>query len=103
MRHIVTVVFDTRQSLDIPVDANELPPADEARRWLDGEFTRLDCSPLRASGKVLTADKLLAVADAAGPLAFDDVHWQQTFGRATCAALGRPVVRVDLSQMTVRS
>ena len=30
---------------------------EDARRWLDDEFTRLDCEPLRASGKVLLADK----------------------------------------------
>ena len=43
------------------------PMAHEAgRRWLDDQFTALDCEPLRASGKVLLADKVLTVAQAAG-------------------------------------
>lgn len=44
------------------------PMAHEAgRRWLDDQFTALDCEPLRASGKVLLADKVLTVAQAARP------------------------------------
>ena len=66
MRREVIVHFDEQHQLDIPVEATELPAPDVARRWLDDEFTRLDCAPLRASGKVLTADKLLAVAAEAG-------------------------------------
>jgi hypothetical protein len=70
---------------------------------LDDEFTRLDCSPLRASGKVLTVDKLLAVAGAAGTTGFDDPAWRHEFARAACAAMGKPVVVVDLAALTVRS
>jgi len=40
-----------RLSTEGPTLSNE-----QARRWLDDEFTRLDCEPLRASGKVLLAD-----------------------------------------------
>ena len=42
------------------------PQQRQARRWLDDEFTRLDCEPLRASGKVLLADKVLTVAPGRG-------------------------------------
>ena len=103
MHHEVIVVFDAQDSLDIPVDAGALPAPEVARRWLDDEFVRLDCAPLRPSGKVLTADKLLAVAETAGRAAFDDAPWRQAFARAACAAMGRPAVRVDLAAMAVRA
>jgi hypothetical protein len=103
MRHEVTVLFDARQPVEIPVDARDLPAADVARRWLDDEFTRLDCTPLRASGKVLTVDKLLAVAAEAGEASFEDPVWRQAFARAACAAMGKPVVTVDLVTMAVRT
>jgi hypothetical protein len=102
MRHEVSLQFDLQNRLEIPVDGHDLPAADLARRWLDDEFTRLECAPLRASGKVLTVDKLLAVASAAGPASFDDPSWRREFARAACAATGKPSVRVDLSTMTVK-
>ena len=74
---------------------------EQARRWLDDEFVRLDCEPLRASGKVLLADKVLTVASAAGARLLADPAWSRQFARATVAALGRPVVRVDVAAMAV--
>ena len=103
MRHEVIVVFDASHSLDIPVDASLLPAADAARRWLDDEFVRMDCTPLRASGKLLTADKLVALASEAGRAGFDDAVWRDTYARAACAAMARPSVRVDLLTMAVRA
>ena len=72
-----------------------------ARRWLDEQFTTLDCEPLRASGKVLLADKVLTVAQAAGTRLLADPAWSRDFARAACAALARPVVRVDVPSMAV--
>src|SRR5256885_13859435 len=41
-------------------DTSGLTPmsSDEGRHWLDQQFISMDCEPLRASGKVLLADKL---------------------------------------------
>ena len=74
---------------------------EEARRWLDDEFTRLECEPLRASGKVLLADKVLTVARAAGATLLADATWSSQFARATVAALSKPIVRVDVPAMAV--
>jgi hypothetical protein len=82
--------------------ASAEPMAHEAgRRWLDEQFTRLDCEPLRASGKVLLADKVLVVAQAAGSPLMGDPQWSRDFARAASAALARPVVRVDVPAMAV--
>ena len=56
-----------------------------------------ECEPLRASGKVLTADKVMALANTVGPAKFADAAWAQAFAQAVVAALGRPVVTVDVA------
>ncbi|BEU95367.1 hypothetical protein ACDW_10720 [Acidovorax sp. DW039] len=78
------------------------PMAHEAARlWLDEQFTTLDCEPLRASGKVLLADKVLTVAQAAGAALFSQAEWGQRFALAASAALARPIVRVDVPAMAI--
>lgn len=98
MRQEVIVIFNPQQefTLMLPAGGADLS-ADQARRWLDDAFVANDCEPLRASGKVLIADKVLVLAGTVGPARFaGDATWATTFARATLAALGRPVVRVDV-------
>ena len=101
MRHDVIVQFADQQSLQIPVDSEALPPADAARRWLDAEFTRLECEPLRPSGKLLTADKLLVLALELGPAGLADEAYRQAFGRAVAGQMQRPTVTINLQTMKV--
>jgi hypothetical protein len=99
MRQQVIVQFgrDPRDTLDLYSDGPPLAP-DEARRWLDEQFVAHDCEPLRASGKVLNVDKVLVLASTVGEAHFAaDPAWAQAFARATVAALGRPLVRVDVA------
>ena len=44
----------------LPVATAQGMTSEEARRWLDEQFVANECEPLRATGKVLTADKVLA-------------------------------------------
>ena len=77
-------------------------PSDQARRWLEDQFVALECEPLRASGKVLTVDKVLAVATAIGLRTLaDDEALRTNFARAVVGALGRPLVQVDVTTNTV--
>ena len=79
-------------------------PHEQARAWLDEQFTTLQCEPIRLTGKVLTADKLLCVAQAAGEPRFRDAEhhaWAQAYARAAGAALAKPVVTVDLLNQAV--
>ncbi|MFM2349001.1 MAG: hypothetical protein RL654_3754 [Pseudomonadota bacterium] len=81
------------------IAAEPLPAAEAARQWLDEQFLEFDCEPLRASGKVLSADKLLAVADAAGAQAFGpegDPVWAARLAGAACAVTSRLAVRLDI-------
>lgn len=84
-------------------DVDRLPPMgnEEARRWLDEQFTALDGEPLRPSGKVLLADKVLVIAREGGLRSLGDAHWFHAYARAAHAALGRPVIKIDVAAMTV--
>jgi hypothetical protein len=97
MRHEVFVRFPHGREFDLPVSGADGMAADAARRWLDEQFVANECEPLRASGKVLTADKLLALAGTVGPSRFEsDPAWAADYARATLAALGKPMVQVDV-------
>jgi hypothetical protein len=104
MRRQVLVHFAPGREFDLPLAAGAGMAADAARRWLDEQFVANDCEPLRASGKVLTVDKLLALAATVGPERFAaDVAWAGEFARAALAALGRDVVRIDVAAGAVRA
>lgn len=89
------VIVRFADSPDITLQADDPLPLQAARDWLDRECLALEYVPTRTSGKVLTADKLLAVARAAGPAGFDDAAWATRFARAAAGALGKTLVRVD--------
>ena len=101
MRSEVTVSF--RDSPPLRLDLNEVQPMphDMARQWLDEQFTRMGCEPLRPTGKLLTAYKVLVVAQAAGAQQFADAAWAQTFARAASAALARPMIHIDVAAMGI--
>ena len=94
MRKDVRVLVDERQEFTFDLVGDEPMAADAARQWLDEQFTQMDCEPLRATGKLLLADKVLVVAQARGAELL-------TFARAASAALAKPVITVDLSTMSV--
>jgi len=101
MRSEITVKLAGGSELRFDLDEVQPMPHDVARGWLDDQFTRLGCEPLRATGKVLTADKVLCVARAGGTAMFSDGKWAAEFSRAASAALAKPVVRVDVPGMAI--
>lgn len=101
MNSQVSVRLDSNQEFRFDLAGAEPMGHEEGRRWLDDQFTALDCEPLRASGKVLLADKVLTVARAAGAPLMADAEWSRNFARAASAALAKTVVRVDVPGMAV--
>ncbi|MBU1351157.1 MAG: hypothetical protein KKB95_04615 [Gammaproteobacteria bacterium] len=101
MHSEVSVRLAGHQEFRFGLEGAEPMGHEEGRRWLDDQFTNLDCEPLRASGKVLLADKVLTVARAAGASLMADPAWSRDFARAASAALAKPVVRVDVPGMAV--
>ncbi|MBW8844088.1 MAG: hypothetical protein JF607_03815 [Burkholderiales bacterium] len=101
MQARITVVFATGAPVDIQLDAAEVLGYEAARRWLDENFVRLECEPMRGSGKVLLADKLVGIALAAGPAAFADEAWALDYARAAAGALSKALIKVDVPRLAV--
>ena len=101
MRSEVRVTF--KNSPPVRVDLQEVQPMphEAARQWLDDQFTQMGCEPLRPTGKVLTADKVVVVAQAAGPAKFADPQWAKEFARASSASLAKPVVHIDVAALSI--
>lgn len=99
MRSQVTVSWGEPATYRFDLEEVQPMPHDLARSWLDEQFTFLGCEPIRPTGKVLTADKILCVAEAAGEGHFRDAAhrtWAMAFARASSAALAKPVVSIDV-------
>lgn len=101
MRHEVVIKFEGGQETRAGVEAGSAMTHEQARAWLDEQFVAMECEPMRASGKVLVADKLLAIAHAAGPERFANAAFAQSFASAAAGALGKPLVTVDLPGLSV--
>jgi hypothetical protein len=101
MRQQIHVLLHKQQEFQLALDDATPMTREEARNWLDGQFVALDCEPLRASGKVLSADKVLRVAEAADPSLYVDPVWSHDFARAVSVMLGKPSIRIDVPAMAV--
>lgn len=101
MRNQVFVVLPKQTEFHFTVDDATPMDREAARNWLDAQFTAFDCEPLRASGKLLTADKVLRVTEAADPALFGDAAWSADYARAVFTMLGKPMIRVDVPAMAV--
>jgi len=101
MRSEVKVVFSPLQQFDLVVDAEEVLSFEAARKWLDEQYLKNECEPMRGSGKVLLPDKILGVAAAVGPAAFTDPAWAMDYARATSGALSKALLRVDVAKRTL--
>ncbi|ABM38694.1 hypothetical protein [Polaromonas naphthalenivorans] len=101
MRSEVSVIFKNQAPVRIELHDVEPMPSEAARRWLDEQFTQMGCEPLRPTGKLLTADKVVVVAEAAGPVKFADAQWARAFAGAAAAALGRPMVNIDVTTLSI--
>ena len=101
MRSTVTVTLGEQRDFKFDLEEVQPMPHEAARAWLDAEFTRMGCEPIRPTGKLLTADKVLCVAQAAGAELLGDSEWSAKFSRAVSASLAKPVVHIDVPAMTV--
>ncbi|MDO4718213.1 MAG: hypothetical protein Q4D74_09830 [Comamonadaceae bacterium] len=101
MQSEVRVVADNGQEFTFNLDHLPALSNAEARQWLDDEYNRLGGEPLRPTGKLLLADKVVVVAQAAGPRLLGDAAWGQRFAQAASASLGKPVVRVNVPALSV--
>ena len=100
MRSEVTVTVAGKEFV-FGLDGKAPMASELARKWLDDQFVALECEPLRASGKLQMADKVVVVAREAGAERFADAQWGAAFAAAVSAALARPTVQVDADSLSV--
>jgi hypothetical protein len=101
MRSQVSVTFKNNPPVRIELHEEPPTPRDVARQWLDEQFIAMECEPLRATGKLLMADRVVVVAQAAGPARFADAQWALAFAQAASAVLGKPVINVDADALSI--
>lgn len=101
MRKQVTVSFKNTPPFALELAPEQAMERDVAREWLDVQFVALECEPLRATGKLLMADRVVVVAQAAGPDKFADAAWAHNFALAASAVLGKAVINVDADSLTI--
>jgi hypothetical protein len=101
MQARITVIFETGAPIELQLDSAEVLNFEAARRWLDEQFVRFECEPLRGSGKVLLADKIIQVAAAMGPAGFADAAWALDYARAAAGALSKALIKVDVPRLAV--
>ncbi len=101
MQSQVSVSFEKSPPIRIDISREPAMERDAARQWLDEQFTQMECEPLRATGKLLMADRVVVVAQAAGPAKFADTAWAQAFARAASAVLGKPAIHVDADSLSI--
>ena len=101
MQGEVKVIFGPDQQFDLLVAAAEVSAFETARKWLDEQFINNGCEPMRGSGKVLIADKILGIAAAVGPAVFADPVWAQAYAIASLGALGKSRLSVDVARLSL--
>ena len=100
MLHHVIVSFGKESQFDFRVAGEGLP--ESARAWFDHEFKALGCQVDTPTGKVLSVDRVLSVAQYAGEARFrDDVQWSRRFVENTATLLGRELIRVDVGNRCI--
>jgi hypothetical protein len=102
-QHQVVVSFggDDDYAFKFAADAASLDAA-AARAWFDAEFVALEADVASPIGKVLNADRVLAVAKYAGARRFRDDHaWAESYARHAAALLARDTIRVDVPNYTL--
>ena len=103
MRNEVIVVLDPEREYHMETESLAPLSPELARKWLDEQFVSLECEPLRATGKVLLADKLVVVAREARhhPDLFDSEQWRNTYAVAAQAVLSKPLICVYVPAMSI--
>lgn len=100
---VVSYGPDREYEVTVPDADTAAMSKQQARDWLASEFEKLECSPSNPMGKILVLDMILNIARHGGEDHFKQVtEWSRQFATAILAALGRPVITVDVGNNVVR-
>jgi hypothetical protein len=100
----IKILFNDGQEVDAEVSDAEIARFDHhsAHEWLGREFEEAGCVPSNPMGKLLAADKIITLAKSRTRAVFEsDSPWVRDYLAATAAALGRPMVNINLIDHTL--
>jgi hypothetical protein len=100
----ITILFNDGQAFEAQVDDADAArfSHDSAHQWLGREFEEAGCVPSNPMGKLLAADKIVTLAKSRTRAAFESRSaWVKDYLAATAAALGRPMVTINLADHTL--
>ncbi len=103
MRSVVTIIFGPDRMIEYAVEApTSEQHAEQAHEWFDKQWVELECEPSRASGKVLTLDKIIGVTNETGyyNLIADEESGRE-FAIKVAQALEKPTIVIDLMDHTI--
>lgn len=101
MRSHVSISFRNSAPIRVELAPEQALDRETGRKWLDEQFLALECEPIRATGKLLMADRVVVVAQAAGPARFADAAYALAFAQAANAVLGKPSINVDADSLSI--
>ncbi len=104
MKGDVTVNFGNGRILELQVrcDASSPKASAAAHEWLEATYVRMECEPVRLSGKVLLLDRILAIAMATGYDGLSqDTDLAEAFACNTVLAVGHARITIDVPGLTV--
>lgn len=102
MAHHIIVSFGKETEFEYKFGSDTSRTVEEARRWFDEEFTKLECDVATPTGKILIIDKILNVARYAGRDRFDkSLDWGELFARNAARVLDRDLIRIDIANNTI--
>ena len=104
MKGDVTVNFGNGRILKLQArcDASNPNAPAAAHAWLEATYERMECEPVRMSGKVLLLDRILAIAMAVGYEGMrEDSVLAEAFACNTVLAVGHSRVTIDVPGLTV--
>lgn len=100
MLHHVIVSFDKDNEFEYKFQGGASP--EDARKWLEREFSALECDVATPTGKILAVDRVLSVAKYAGVARFSSQQtWAEQFAKYTAALLGRELIRIDVEHYCI--
>jgi hypothetical protein len=100
MHQTVIVSFGGGRQFEYKLAAEDLAgrPREDARAWFDEQFAALECDIETPIGKVLLADRILAVAKYAGEKYFDEKpDWARQFSENAAVLMRHAVLKVDVA------
>lgn len=104
MKGDVTVNFGNGRILQLQAtcDASNPMASASAYAWLEATYEKMECEPVRLSGKVLLLDRVLAIAKVAG---YEGLSQDNTLAHDfvcnTVLAVGHSRITIDVPGLTV--